>query len=70
MGRKVHPKIFRLKQVTSWSSKWFQKKDNYKKSLQEDIRIQDFLYEKLQEAAIDRIEIERSRNNVNIIIHT
>ncbi|NIP32776.1 30S ribosomal protein S3 [Candidatus Saccharibacteria bacterium] len=70
MGRKVHPKIFRVKQITSWSSKWFQKKDNYKKSLQEDIRIQDFLYEKLKEAAVDRIEIERSRNNVNIIIHT
>jgi len=70
MGHKVHPKIFRVKQITSWSSKWFQRKENYKKALQEDVRIQDFLYAKLKEAAVDRIEIERSRNNVNIIIHT
>ena len=70
MGHKVHPKIFRVKQITTWSSKWFQKRENYKKSLQEDIRIQDFLYEKLVEAAVDKIEIERSRNNVNVIIHT
>jgi len=70
MGHKVHPKVFRLKQVTGWTSKWFQKKDNYKKSLREDIRILDFLNEKLREGGIDRIEIERSRNNVTIVIHT
>lgn len=70
MGHKVHPKIFRVKQITTWSSKWFQKKENYKKSLREDISIQDFLYKKLKEASVDKIEIERSRNNVNVIIHT
>ena len=70
MGHKVHPKIFRIKQMNGWSSKWFQRGDNYKKSLEEDITIQAFLDKKLKEASVDRIEIERSRNNVNIIIHT
>lgn len=70
MGHKVHPKIFRIKQQKGWSSRWFQKKDNYKKSLREDVRIQDFLDKKLKESGVDRVEIERSRNNVNIIIHT
>jgi len=70
MGHKVHPKIFRIKQMNGWSSKWFQRGENYKKSLEEDIAIYDFLDKKLKEASVDRIEIERSRNNVNIIIHT
>ncbi|MBU0649277.1 30S ribosomal protein S3 [Patescibacteria group bacterium] len=70
MGRKVHPRIFRLNQAgATWTSKWFQKKD-YKKSLQEDIKIQDFLDTKLKESAVDKLEIERSRNAITVVIHT
>ncbi|MDD4994990.1 MAG: 30S ribosomal protein S3 [Patescibacteria group bacterium] len=70
MGHKVHPKIFRIKQIFGWNSKWFQKRGNYKKLLKDDIMIQDFLDTKLKEGGVDRVEIERSRNAITIIIRT
>lgn len=70
MAHKVHPKIFRIKQGgRNWTSKWFQK-NGYKKSLKEDIQIQDFLDKKLKDSGVDKIEIERSRNTMTIVIHT
>jgi small subunit ribosomal protein S3 len=70
MGHKVHPKIFRIKQPgAGWNSKWFQK-NGYQKFVQEDIKLQDFLNKKLKECGVDKIEIERSRNTITVIIHT
>lgn len=66
----MHPTIFRIKQAgRTWSSRWFNKSE-YKKFLQEDIRIQDFLDVRLKEHGVAQIGIERSRNNLTIIIHT
>ena len=69
MGQKVNPKIFRLGQFNSWDSRWFSQK-NYIKFLHEDMVIKKFLKTELREAAVERIEIERSANVVTVIIHT
>lgn len=69
MGKKVHPKIFRLLINQQWTSKWFSKKD-YVKYLQQDIRIKDFLFEHLRRAAVGEIEIERLAKNIKVIIYT
>lgn len=69
MGQKVNPKIFRIGPLYSWDSKWFSKKD-YIKFLKEDILIKDFLIEELKEAAVAKIEIERSGNNMVITIYS
>lgn len=70
MGKKVNPKIFRMGITETWSSKWFSSGKNYIKNIEQDIKIKRFLLKKLIEAGIDRIEIERSMNKININIFT
>jgi small subunit ribosomal protein S3 len=71
MGQKVHPKIFRTgqSQIYTWNSKWFAKKD-YVARLRQDVDIRNFLKKTLKEAAVAKIEIERTANAVTVIIHS
>ena len=69
MGQKVHPVGFRLGIIRSWDSKWYEEK-NYAKWLHEDIKLREFAKEKLGQAGISRIEIERAANKVKINVHT
>lgn len=72
MGQKTHPVGFRLGYIKNWDSRWFASK-NYARFLHEDIRIRRFLKEKLYQAAISKIEIERAANKdkrVKINIYT
>ncbi len=69
MGQKVHPVGFRLGIIRSWDSKWYEEK-NYAKWLHEDIRLREYVKEKLGQAGISRIEIERAANKVKINVHT
>lgn len=68
MGQKVNPKIFRTGVIYNWNSKWFRKK-SFAETLREDILIRKYLYSRLKESGIDRIEIERSANAITIIIY-
>jgi len=68
MTHKVHPKIYRTKEVNDWSSRGFYK--DFKKTLEEDFKIREFLKEKLGKIGIEKIEIERLSNRTNIIIST
>ncbi len=65
MGQKVNPKVIRLITVNNWSSRWFEDK-NYKETLLEDYKIRKALMEKLKNAGISEIEIERSINSLKI----
>jgi len=69
MSHKVHPKAFRIRKTSDWSSRWFDKKD-YTAYLQEDFLIRSFLEEKLKESALESVEIERFPGKVHIIINS
>ncbi len=69
MGHKVHPFIFRIGIVTNWKSRWFSKKQ-YKDFLEQDVKLRSFVAEKLAKAGVNSIEIERSANQINIIVKT
>jgi small subunit ribosomal protein S3 len=69
MGQKVHPVGFRLGIIRSWDSKWYEER-NYAKWLHEDIKLREFVKEKLGQAGISRVEIERAANKVKINVHT
>jgi small subunit ribosomal protein S3 len=69
MGQKVNPVVFRIGHTEDWKSRWFNKK-SYQNFLKQDIKLRDFLMHKLVKAGVDRIEIERSANLINIIIKT
>ncbi len=69
MGHKVNPKVFRIGTIYSWDSKWFDRKD-YKANLRQDVEMREFLRTSLREAAVDKIEIDRGRNQITITIHS
>ena len=68
MGQKVNPKAFRIGITKTWDSKWFAKRD-FSSYLKQDIVIRKYLKKKLKEAGVAKIEIERSAEKINIIIH-
>lgn len=65
MGHKVNPKLFRLGPVYNWDSRWFDEK-NYKETLLEDYHLRRALGERLKNAGVSSIEIERSINSIKI----
>ncbi len=69
MGQKVHPKGFRVGVIRDWDSKWYAEKD-YAALLHEDIKIRQFIEQRLKDAAVSTIEIERAANRVNVTVHT
>ena len=70
MGQKVNPIILRIGIIKSWDSKWFANKRNYSKLLHQDIQIRKLIEERLADAAVSRIELQRSANKVNVFIHS
>lgn len=70
MGKKVNPKVFRIGITRTWQSKWFGFGKVYIKNLEQDISIRRYLIKQLREAGVDRVEIERSANKINISIYT
>ena len=69
MSHKVHPKAFRIRKMADWLSRGFYGKKTFQ-YLKEDFVIRKFLDEKLSEASIENIEIERSISSTKIIIKT
>jgi small subunit ribosomal protein S3 len=69
MGQKINPYGFRLGITTDWKSRWFSVKE-YRHYLTEDWKIRDFLSVQLADAAVSRIEIERTRDKLRIDVHS
>ena len=67
MGQKVSPIGMRVGVIRDWESRWYAEKD-YGTLLMEDVKIREFLFKELHAAYVSRIEIERSKNRVEIII--
>ncbi len=69
MGQKIHPKGLRLGIYKEWDARWYARGREFVDLLHEDLRIRKFVKEKLQRAAIARLEIERSGNRIRLTIH-
>ncbi|HPM08531.1 MAG TPA: 30S ribosomal protein S3 [Candidatus Pacearchaeota archaeon] len=69
MSHKVHPKVYRIREMKDWSSRWFDLK-NIPKNLQLDCKIRDYIFKKLAEAGVQEINIERFTGKLKVIIHT
>ena len=68
MGRKVHPKGFRLKVNKTWDGRWYAEGQEYVDQLRQDIELRDMIREETQRAGVSRIEIERFPNQIQISI--
>lgn len=69
MGQKTHPIGLRLGIVKSWESSWFDQK-NFADKLDEDLRLRKYIRNRLNKAAISKIEIERTAKRVILTVHT
>ena len=69
MGQKVNPIGLRIGIIRDWESKWYAEKD-YADLLHEDIKVREYIAQRLADASVSKIEIERAANRLNITIHT
>ncbi|MCW8869296.1 MAG: 30S ribosomal protein S3 [Proteobacteria bacterium] len=70
MGQKVHPIGIRLGISKQHNAKWYAEKEQFADQLVKDIKVRDYLHDKLSHASISKIEIERPAKNARITIHS
>lgn len=82
MGQKVSPIGMRVGIIRDWQSRWYADDKEFGTLLIEDVKIREYIedyYKKLSNAAqdkrkadpqISRIEIERTKNRITIIVRT
>lgn len=70
MGQKVNPIGFRLAVTKDWRSKWYASRQDFPGFLHADLKIRNYLKEKLMFAAVARIVIERAWNSVRVTLFT
>jgi small subunit ribosomal protein S3 len=68
MGQKVNPYGFRLGVTTDWKSKWIADKKAYAEYLHEDDRVRRYIRERVRHAGVSRIDITRTRDNVEVSV--
>src|SRR6059036_2529965 len=68
MGQKIHPTGFRLPVTRNWASRWYASNKNFATMLSEDLKVREFLKQRLKSAAVSRILIERPAKNARITI--
>lgn len=69
MGQKVNPNGLRLKITHSWPSTWFAQGKKYRDLFLQDVLIKRYINNRLPDAGISKIEIDRSKR-ISVIIHT
>ncbi len=70
MGHKVNPKIFRIGLSENWASRWFKRGPAFARQLEQDTKLREYLNSKLRDCSLKSVEIERSPDNINIILHS
>lgn len=70
MGQKVSPIGLRIGINKDWQAKWYAPKNEVADLINQDIKIRDFIEKKLKAAAVNEIIIERTKNKIEITLHT
>lgn len=70
MGQKVNPISLRLAVNKDWRSRWYADKKQFGGLLHEDIKIREMVKQRLREAAVPEVIIERYANRARVTIFT
>lgn len=70
MGKKVNPKILRMGITKTWASVWFESGEKYIKNVRQDVLIRKYLIREFKEAGVDKVEIIRSLNKIEVTVTT
>jgi small subunit ribosomal protein S3 len=69
MGQKVNPIGLRVGINRTWDSRWFAGRD-YAQLLHEDLKLKEYLRDRLAQAGISKIVIERPAKKARVTIHS
>jgi len=74
MGQKVNPVGFRTGVMIGWKSRWYASKQDFSELLLEDQKVRKFIKKhptrtQYRQAGIDKIEVERTRDEVKVVLH-
>jgi len=69
LGQKTHPVGFRLGVIKEWESNWYDER-KFATKLSEDLMLRRYIRRRLQNAAISRIQIDRTPQRITLTIHT
>ena len=69
MGQKVNPIGLRVGINRTWDSRWYANRD-FANMLHEDLKLKKYLTERLGQAGVSRIVIERPAKKARVTIHT
>ena len=70
MGQKVSPIGLRIGINRGWEANWYASKKDFSKTLETDLKIRKFLDNRLKNAGVSSIDIERNAKRCELIIHT
>ena len=69
MGQKINPIGLRVGINRTWDSRWYAGKD-YAEKLVEDLKLREYVTERLKPAGISKVIIERASKNIRVSVHT
>ncbi len=69
MGQKTNPIGLRLGIIRQWEANWFDEK-NVADKLQEDIKVREYIKQRLKKASVARIIVERTAKQLRVTINT
>lgn len=69
MGQKTHPIGLRLGVIRQWDANWFDDR-NFAGKLTEDMTVRTYLQNRLKNAGVARVVIERTPKQIRLTIHT
>ena len=70
MGQKVNPIGIRLGISRDWTSRWYADTGNFAELVNMDFQVREFLKQKLSQASVSKIQIERPARKAHITVHT
>ncbi len=69
MGQKVNPIGIRVGINRTWDSRWFSDR-NYADRLIKDLKLREYVKDKLKAAGISKVIVERAAQNTKVTVHT
>jgi len=70
MGQKVHPTGIRLGISKDWTARWYANTDTFADTLEQDLKVREYLRKRLSQASVSRIQIERPARSARVTIFT
>ncbi len=70
MGQKVNPISLRLKINRTWDSRWYAGDRDYATYLAQDLKIREYIFKHLDQAAVSKVVIERPNKKARVTIYS